>query len=175
MKTVNKLMIVVAMAFACTMVSAQTNDFRAPGYKGSISLIDQFGVWAGLETSHGVMLDRHNYLGAGMSVSVCLPEISDTPPVFGQFFIDYQNYLLDKKSTPVLGVKAGYMTALNEKNATGWNFTKAAFLEPNVGWNWGMKNGCGFTTSLGAAMFKPFGDSSKNFAVMPKLSLTFEF
>lgn len=175
MKTASELMIVVAMAFACTMASAQTNDFRTPGYKGSVSIIDQYGVWAGLETSHGVMFDRHNYLGAGMSVSVCLPELGDTPPVFGQFFVDYHNYLLDRRSTPVLGVKAGYMTALNEKKATGWNFTKAVFIEPNVGWNRGMKKGFGLTTSLGAAMFKPIGVSTKNFAVMPKLSLTFEF
>ena len=175
MKTISKLFLVAAAAFACATVSAQTKDFRAPGYKGSVSLIDQYGVWAGFETSHGIMLDRHNYLGAGMSVSFCLPELGDTPPVFGQFFVDYQNYLLDKRSTPVLGVKAGYMKALNEKKASGWTFTQAAFIEPDAGWNWRMKNGCGLTTSLGAAMFKPVGDSSKNFVVMPKFSLTFEF
>ncbi len=175
MKTILKLTLAVALAFACTAVSAQTNNFRTPGYKGSVSLIDQYGVWAGVETSHGVMFDRHNYLGVGMSVSLFLPDLGNNPPIFGQFFVEYQNYLLDKKSTPVLGVKAGYLKALNEKKTTGWNFTQAAFIEPNVGWNWAMKNGCGFTTSLGAAMFKPIGDSSKNFVVMPKLSLTFEF
>lgn len=175
MKNILRIALAAAIAFACTTVSAQTTDFRTPGYKGSISLIDQLGVWAGVETSQGIMLDRHNYLGAGMSVSLCLPELGDPTPIFGQFFVDYQNYLLDKKSTPVLGVKAGYMKALNEKNTSGWNFTQAAFIEPNVGWNWGIKNGCGFTTSLGADMFKPLGNSKKDFVVMPELSLTFEF
>lgn len=175
MKNILRIALAAAIAFACTTVSAQTNDFRAPGYKGSVSLIDQYGVWAGLETSHGIMFDRHNYLGAGMSVSFCLPELGETIPIFGQFFVDYQNYLLDKKSTPVLGVKAGYMKALNEKKTTGWNFTQAAFIEPDLGWNWAMKNGCGFTTSLGASMFKPIGDSNKDFCFMPRLSLTFEF
>ena len=105
MKTVIKLLLVAAMAFAGTTLSAQTKDFRTPGYKGSVSLIDQYGVWAGFETSHGVMLDRHNYLGAGASVSICLPEIGDNPPIFGQFFVDYQNYLFDRRSTPVLGIR----------------------------------------------------------------------
>lgn len=176
MKTISRLLLVAAMALAGVTVSAQTKDFRTPGYKGNVSLIDQLGVWAGLETSHGMMLDRHNYLGAGASFSVCLPMIEDGAPTFGNFFLDYQNYLLDRKSTPVLGLKAGYMSSLNEKNSSGWHFTKAVFVEPNVGWNWGMKNnGCGFTTSLGAAVYKPVGTSSKNLVVMPKLSLTFEF
>lgn len=163
------------MLLACVSVSAQTGNFRSPGYKGSISIIDQYGVWAGLETSHGVMLDRHNYLGAGMSASICLPDLGDKAPVFATFFADYQNYLRDSKSTPVLGIKAGYMTALNKEKTSGWNFTKAVYAEPSVGWSWGLRNGCGFTTNLGAAMYKPIGDATKNFVVMPKLSFTFEF
>lgn len=175
MKTLSKLISVVAMALVCTTVCAQTKDFRSPGYKGSISLMDQYGVWAGLETSHGLMFDRHNYLGLGMNASICLPKLDETPPVFSNFFVDYHNYLFDKNSTPVLGVKAGYMTALNSKKTNGWRFTQAVFVEPNIGWSWAMKNGCGFTTNLGAAFYKPVGHSSTNLVVMPKLSLTLEF
>ena len=175
MRTISKIMLVIAMAFASFALSAQTKDFRTPGYKGSVSLIDQYGVWAGFETSHGIMFDRHIYLGLGSSVSFCLPELDGDTPVFGNLFVDFQGYLLDRKSTPVLGYKAGFMKALNANQSSGWNFTKAAFIEPNAGWSWIMKNGSGFTTSLGAAVYKPLGNSTKNYVIMPKLSLTFEF
>lgn len=172
MKTIYKIMLVIAMTFASFALSAQTKDFRTPGYKGSVSLIDQYGVWAGLETSHGVMFDRHIYLGLGSSVSVCLPELDGgNTPVFGNLFVDFQGYILDRKSTPVLGYKAGFMKTFNMKESN----TNAVFIEPNVGWSWIMKNGCGFTTSIGAAVYKALGPSTNNFVTMPKLSLTFEF
>ena len=70
-KTVMRLskrffVVTAVLAVVSFSALAQTHDYRSKGYKGSVSITDQLGVWVGAETSHGFMFDRHNYLGVGV-------------------------------------------------------------------------------------------------------------
>ena len=42
-----KLVLVGALAVVSCFVSSAQNDYRSKGYKGSVSITDQFGVWLG--------------------------------------------------------------------------------------------------------------------------------
>ena len=172
--TLRILFAVAALAVVSFNSSAQTYNYREKGYKGSFSLTDHYGVFAGIETSHGYMFDSHNYLGAGIGGFV-FPNSSH--PTFMDAFLDYQNYLRDKSSTPVLGIKTGLMHAFNYDENFNIKICNAVFVEPNVGWSWGLKSGKGLTLGLGATMVIPVDDSraDKRILPMPKLSFGFEF
>ena len=172
----SKRFFVVTAVLAVVSFSAlaQTHDYRSKGYKGSVSITDQLGVWVGAETSHGFMFDRHNYLGVGVGGFV-FP--NSDHPTFMNAFIDYHNYLSNKTSTPVLGLKAGGSHCLNYEEATGVKFKNAIVIEPSAGWSWGLKSGHGLTLGLGAALYMPVGESwtDKKVLPMPKLTFGFEF
>ena len=175
---VSKRFLVVAAALVVVSFSAmaQTHDYRGKGYKGSVSITDQFGVFVGAETSHGYMFDRHNYLGVGVGGFV-FPNSSH--PTFMNAFIDYHNYLSNKASTPILGLKAGGSHSFynNGNGLTDVKFKNAVVIEPSTGWSWGLKSGNGLTLGLGAALYIPVGESMTDRKVlpMPKLSFGFEF
>lgn len=169
-----KLTLIVVAASLCAAAMAQTPSFRSPGYKGSVSLTDAYGVWLGLETSQGYMFNSHHYLGAGVS-GFMFPN-GTSYPKFGSAFLDYQYYIKDAKNTPVLGFKTGVTHAFGYGKTGGMKFKNAFLMEPSVGWNWGLKNGKGFTTALAGQFFVPYGlDKSSSFLAMPKISFTFEF
>lgn len=88
-------------------MSAQESLPRSTGYRGSVTLTDQYFVIVGFETSHGYMFNEHHYLGAGVG-GFFIP--TDNLPRFGQVFADYRAYLSDRSSTMVAGVKAGFVT-----------------------------------------------------------------
>lgn len=88
-------------------MSAQESLPRSTGYRGSVTLTDQYFVIVGFETSHGYMFNEHHYLGAGVG-GFFIP--TDNLPRFGQVFADYRTYLSDRSSTMVAGVKAGFVT-----------------------------------------------------------------
>ena len=163
-----------ALALVTFSASAQMHDYRDKAYKGSVSITDQLGVWAGLETSHGIMLDRHNYLGVGIGGFI-FP--NSEHPTFMNAFLDYHNYLSNKTSTPVLGLKVGGSHCLNFDEVTGCKFKNAVLVEPSVGWSWGLKSGHGLTLGIGAPMYMPVGVSrtDKKVIPMPKISFGFEF
>ena len=54
---------------------------------------------------------------------------------------------------------------------SGDEFKHAFKIEPNVGWNWGIKNGKGLSLSVGASVFVANG----NVVAMPKLSFGISF
>ena len=54
-----------ALCGALTM-SAQESSPRSAGYRGSVTLTDQYFVIVGFDTSHGYMFNEHHYLGAGV-------------------------------------------------------------------------------------------------------------
>jgi hypothetical protein len=171
---------VLCCLLLCSVVFGQNKDFRGPGYKGSVSVTDQYGVFVGLETSHGVMLNRNHYLGVGAGAFV-FPDGKGYPS-FAEAFVDYTAYILDKKSTPVAGLKAGYTRALNFGSKVNgfenkYSFEQGASLQPMIGWNWGFNNGCGFTVAAGANVVLPLGQNkgTKPLYALPKISFTFEF
>lgn len=159
----------IALCGSLTM-SAQESSPRSAGYRGSLTLTDQYLAIIGFETSHGYMFNEHHYLGAGVG-GFFIP--TDNLPCFGQVFADYRAYLSDKASTMVLGAKAGFCHAFktNEGNHNGYSFMNAAILEPSLGWIWGGKNGNGFGISLGGQVFMYKDDVS----VLPKLNFFYEF
>lgn len=160
---------VIALCGSLTM-SAQGTSPRSAGYKGSVTLTDQYFVIVGFETSHGYMFNEHHYLGAGVG-GFFIP--TDNLPRFGQVFIGYRAYLSDKPSTMVLGVKDGFCHAFktNDGNHHGYSFMNAATVEPSLGWIWGGKKGNGFGISLGGQVFAHKDDVS----VLPKLNFFYEF
>mgnify|MGYP006988873661 CR=1 FL=1 len=175
-----RLLFVLSLVCIGPLLMAQAKDFRSPGYKGSLSLTDQMGVFAGVETSHGFMLNRSVYLGAGAGAFM-FPNGSDYP-AFAHAFLDYGAYVLDRKSTPFSGLKAGFMHAVGFGKKVGgfehsYTFENGLFFEPSFGWNWMFKSGYGFTIAASADIIVPVGKNkgvSPNM-VIPKVSFTFEF
>ena len=84
-----KLVLVGALAVVSCFVSSAQNDYRSKGYKGSVSITDQFGVWLGAETSHGYMFNRNIYLGAGIGGYI-FPDGNENP-YFGEAFLDFHS------------------------------------------------------------------------------------
>ena len=175
-----KFFIVLVLACIGPLIMAQSKDFRSPGYKGNVSLTDQIGVFVGLETSHGIMLNRNIYLGAGAGAYI-FPNGSDYP-AFANAFLDYNAYILDRKSTPISGLKVGYIHALGfGKQFRGfdhaYSFENGVMLEPSLGWNWMFKSGHGFSLAASANITFPFGKNKgiSQSIVIPKVAFTFEF
>ncbi len=171
-----KLSIALFAFVFCASAFAQTPEFRAKGYKGSVSIFDQLGVYVGVETSHGLMLDSHNYIGVGANLWM-FPN-GEKNPTFANAFLDYHNYLKDTKSTPVLGVKTGLMHSFKYDEDSGITLKNGIFVEPNFGWSWALSGGkTGFTTTFSVPVLTPLGDNrmSHKVSFMPKISFTLEF
>ena len=163
---------VITLLTASTIAFAQVPDFRSKGYKGSVSLTDHYGVFVGAETSHGYMFDSKNYLGVGFGGFV-LP--NDAHPVFLDFFVDYQHYFKNERSTPMVSIKSGFSHSINYADTPGVKYGNALLLEPNVGWSWGLKSGKGLTLALGSTLYFPVGASRTDRKVLPLPKLTFSF
>lgn len=134
---------------------AQSGNGRTAGYHGNVMVTDHLGVFVGLETSHGYMFDKHNWLGGGINVFV----FPDTNlPTYMNVFVDYHNYLKERSSL-VLGMKAGWSHAFNYDNG-GVNYKNGIFFEPDVGWSWLLNSGKGLSIGLGGTMIVPVGERS---------------
>ena len=165
-----RFIIVVIALCGLLPLSAQGSSPRTSGYRGSVTLTDQYLAIIGFETSHGYMFNKHHYLGAGVG-GFFIP--TDNLPRFGQVFADYRAYLSDRSSTMVLGFKAGFCHAFktNSGDHNGYSFMNAAALEPSLGWLFGGKKGKGFGISLGGQVFVHKEDVS----VLPKINFVYEF
>lgn len=74
-------------------------------------------------------------------------------------YANYSYYMLDKRSTPVFGVKFGasidtkpYTPVFNinvDDNYVKYIMTMSVFAMPTVGWSWTLNSGKGIYTSLG--------------------------
>ena len=128
--------------FERSAIEQLADDYRDKGYKGSVSITDQFGVFVGAETSHGYMFDRHNYLGVGVGGFV-FPNSSH--PTFMNVFVDYHNFLSNKASTPLLGLKAGGSHSFynNGNGLTDVKFKNAVDLIQELGPRFGCCPVCG--------------------------------
>ena len=171
MKTLKNLTIAAAILLATLTAGAQTKaklpSYRSKGYAGSVSFTDQYLVWLGIDTSHGYMFNEHHYLGAG--AGFFLAPIDDVPPTLVHVFGEYKAYFLKKKSTPTAGIRTGICTTVTKHS--GYVFSQAWELEPNIGWDWGLKNGKGLNLSIGATMMV----ANRNIVAMPKLSFGIHF
>lgn len=147
--------------------------YRQKGYAGSVSL-SQFYLFTGLETSHGYMFNEHHYLGAGANYSIC-----DWSWRFQllNLYVDYKAYVLKRRSTLTAGLKAGYpLVALFDEGKVYSGGASSIILDPNIGWDWGLKSGYGLTLSLGIRTWF-FIDEGEFFPVelMPFISFGFQF
>jgi len=167
-------LILVLLYAAFSSAAAQVPKFRETGYKGNVSYTNQTIAWQGIDTSHGYMFNEHHYLGVGAGFFL-LPAF--TVPSFTNVFIDYHAYIKDKKSTPVLGIKLGFMHAikLNSDKSGGFLFRNALQIEPGFMWSWGLKSGNGLVLGIhpDICIFKK--EENINAGIMPKLSFGFEF
>ncbi len=134
----------------------------------------------GAETSHGIKLNEHHYLGLGAGAMV-FPN-GRGYPTFAEAFMDYQFSFLKANSTPFLGVKAGYIRALGfGKEVNGhlndYFFKNGASLQPELGWQWGIKPGFGLGVAAGANFVLPVGlnPGGKPLYVLPRISFTLFF
>lgn len=166
--------ILLVLATASTAF-AQTPTFRNQGYKGSVTYTNHYIVFNGLETSHGYMFNEHHYLGGGVGAFVLTP-VSELP-TFMKVFVDYHAYINDKKSTPVVGAKLGFVHSFvmaRGSDANGMTFINAMNVEPGVAWSWGLKSGYGLKLGLHADTYF-FNDGTLDVVILPKLSFGFEF
>ena len=163
------------LTLLCVCAAAQTPSFRSVGYKGSVSLTDQYGVFIGFDTSHGYMITPRHYIGIGAG-EFMFPN-GDDNPLFLNAFVEYQYYMRSKSSSPFLGVRAGMSHAFKFYEKSGINYHNAVLIEPSFGWSWGLESGQGLSAGIGLPMYVPFGDRRTDMSVlpMPKLSFTFEF
>ena len=168
---ITALILCLSNLLAQTRSGQRADSFRTSGYKWTLSYTNHYLVWQGLETSHGYMLNEHHYLGAGLGAFIAPV---DGVPVYGRAFIDYTSYILNKKSTPVAGIKAGFCHAIHYSD--GCKFRNAAEVEPSVGWSWTLKSGKGLSLALGAPCYLT-STSGYSFVMlwMPKLSIGLAF
>ena len=168
-----RILTIALLAFAFSM-SAQTKTdipaYRSKGYAGSVSFTDQYIVWLGFDTSHGYMFNEHHYLGGGFGFF--LAPVDDLPPTMIHAYAEYKSYWFKRKNTPTAGLKAGYcMPVTYRGEGSGFKFMGAFEMEPNIGWDWGLKSGKGLSLSLGATLLM----TEWHTFVMPKLSFGINF
>lgn len=150
---------VLMSVIVCTAASAQAPAFREQGYKGSAGLA-VVGFYPGIETSHGYMINTHHYIGGG----VFLTYIPGLSPIFKEF-IDYQWFINDKASTPMLGAHLGEMQFINGDIN---KLVSVFYVEPRFGWSWALKETLGLTASAGAMIGPALG-------VFPAVHVQLEF
>ena len=120
------------------------------------------------------MFNEHHYLGAGANYSIC-----DWSWRFQllNLYVDYKAYVLKRRSTLTAGLKAGYpLVALFDEGKVYSGGASSIILDPNIGWDWGLKSGYGLTLSLGIRTWF-FIDEGEFFPVelMPFISFGFQF
>ena len=155
------------------VMQARSGDYRDKGYKGNVWFTNQGFVLIGLDTSHGYMLNRHHYIGGGFG-AFAFP--NDLFPTCGNVFADYHGYILDRKSTPLAGIRVGILHDLNFEKIFGMKYRSSITLEPSLGWTWGLRSGYGLTLNVSANLVFPLGMVSlSQMLAIPKLSFGFEF
>ena len=180
MKKLRTLIAVLAIAALPICANAQEKNevpaYRQKGYAGSVSVSDMFIFFAGFDTSHGYMFNEHHYLGGGLD-TYFVPIAIDCPIGY-HFYADYKSYWFKKRSTPTAGIKIGYGGALlisKDYHSDAYAPYGNIKLEPNIGWDWGLKNGKGFTTSIGANILMTIEEAKMYALPLVKLSFGITF
>lgn len=167
------------LSLGVTAANAQTKEFRDPGYKGSVYVGggilpgNQATVFPSVGITQGYMFGDQFFIGAGLQHDFLKKAQTSA-------FADFQYFTSEEPNSVVLGLKAGATGSWSkDKLATDAADAKGklhidkvwAFLTPSVGYSWTLGNGCGLTTSLGAALnFK-----GQDFNLTPQLTVAFEF
>lgn len=167
MKKISVLFIVV-FAFIQMNAFAQEDipDYRARGYKASVSYTNHGLLWNGLETSHGYMFNDRFYLGGGAGLMVgALGQVAFATRVFA----DVMAYWLPRKSTLTTGVRFGYIN-----NFSG---NKLFHVDVTMGWSWGLPSGHGLSANIGlsAPGLSYVVIDLNSFGLAPVFSLAYEF
>lgn len=170
-----KIVLSIVLTGICLSAVAQRRDYRDPGFKGSVAITDQLGVFVGGDVSMGYMFDRKNYLGGGVGAFI-FPKDGDIP-VYGNAFADYRHYFKDAKDSMFIGSKLGFSHAFSYETNGGVTYKNGILFEPNFGWSWTLKSGHGLELGLGATLIAPVGDyrSDKKILPLPKISFGFSF
>ena len=155
-------------------ITYSTNSHAEVRYRGNVALTDQYGVYLGLETSHGILIDGHYAIGAGIG-GYMFPKKDIL--AFVNPFLTFDYYFKAMNSTPVVGIKVGSTHSLGYNNNTDYKFKNAASIGPEIGYIWKLKSGNGISCRLGCPVFfwKENENSDQTAVVMPKISIGFEF
>ena len=121
----------------------------------------------GIETSHGYMFDRSNYLGLAAGAYSFGGRYFD----LGGLFLDYTHYMRDAQNCFRIGTRLGALFDFASLLTYGATTHALPLVEPNIGWNWILRNGTGISVILGAAIAQD--DTQTDIA--PKVTLSFEF
>jgi len=168
-----KLSFAVLLAGLCLDAAAQAPAFRNKGYKGNIG-IETFQVFPGITTSHGYMFNSHHYLGGGFTTNVA--PYSKDANLFITPFIEYQAYILDKNSTPVVGGKILSFARIPFDSEEHIRFLNGFAIAPQFGWSWGIgsQKQFGIMPYISAELFLEFAHGL-HFYPMPAIGVVFEF
>lgn len=171
------LAILLTAAVSTTLSAGEKTDsvlYRSSGYKGGVSLTSTFFAFAGAETSHGYMFNEHHYLGAGAGF---LAIVDNSVPVSLHAFLEYRAYIMEKNSSMIAGVKAGWIGSSDRAVLDDTILPSSALeFEPFIGWAWAYGRHIGLNLALGFTNFLFRGPGSKSFAYpLPKLSVSLEF
>lgn len=175
---VSKVFLAAVTTVICSVcLNAQTKNeipaYRQKGYAGDVSLVTHF-VYTGLETSHGYMFNEHHFLGAGVGYSKWHLSWKASNV---HLYADYKAYVMKRRSTLTAGLKTGYLL-LCMRSEDGLENAGRMSLEPNVGWDWGLKNGYGLGLSAGVQIFPallPDMVETKMPLLLPMVSFGFKF
>lgn len=168
-----KQFLIILSLFVLTVSLNAQNEipaYRAPGYKGSVSVTDMGLLWNGVETSQGYMLNDRFYLGGGAGMLIgAVGKVAYA----GRVFADVQSYWFPHKSTLTSGIRVGYL-----RNFSGETDNLEADI--TVGWSWGLVSGHGLSMNAGLCAVFPAGISYvainlPHVSLAPVLSVAFEF
>lgn len=144
----------------CTAASAQAPAYREQGYKGNAGL-SILGYQPGIETTHGYMINSKHFVGGGIFIG---------GGIEGYFLmkehIDYQWYIKDKKSTPVVVAQLGLFQTKDLEDGDRDPAENYLFVEPRFGWSWAIGERYGLTLTGGIAIV--------DWDPIPTISLVFE-
>ena len=141
---------------------------REKGYQGSIALSGGFIAMpipiTALEFSQGYRFNQYHFLGGG--AALLLPYIGGFVPYL---YTHYRVWWFSKRSTPYASLKLGYLGVIDSADFFS---SGAPFVEPALGWDWGLSSGGGISLSLGAMAFIPDWEI---ILPIPNLTLTYRF
>ena len=171
---IKRFLAAITLACLCLCASAQTKNHRDPGFRGYAAITDQLGVFVGADVSLGTMLDRKNYLGAGIGAFAFA---GDEWPLFGNLFLDYRHYFKDAKNSFFMGSKLGFSHGFGYNKTPQMTYNNGILAEPNLGWSWGLKSGNALELAIGATLLAPVGErrSDRKLMCLPKISIGFSF
>lgn len=158
-----KKLIVLLLSVIMFSGAASAVDYRGfVEFNGGILPVDEYysydntselycHLYGSLSTTHGVQLNRHIFVGAGVDVNMTGFRVDGDPQinVFGDVRYDLD---IAKKWSPYFNMKAGYGVRKGHYEDTygyDWRSIKQLFINPSIGVRLKLSSKCGLNFGLG--------------------------